>query len=59
MSKMSNLIYDIEQLYIEGHSAKSIALILECPITIIYDWIEGNGVADEQQEEAHYIPDIG
>ena len=59
MSKISNLIYDIEQLYIEGHSAKTIAIMLECPITIIYDWIEGNGVADEQQEEAHYIPDIG
>ena len=43
MSKMSELAYDIEQLYIEGYGPKSIAQQLECPIEIVYDWIEGNG----------------
>ena len=29
---MSDLAYDIEQLYIEGHSPKMISIMLECPI---------------------------
>lgn len=43
MSKMSELAYDIEQLYIEGYGPKSIAVQLECPIEIVYDWIKDNG----------------
>ena len=45
---MSDLADDIEQLYIEGYSPKSIALQLECPIEFVYDWIEGNGVGAEE-----------
>lgn len=44
MSKMAELAYDIEQLYIEGYSPKSIALMLECPIDTVYEWIEEVGV---------------
>ena len=51
MSKMSELSYDIEQLYIAGFSARSIAVQLECPIEIVYGWIESNFVADMPQEE--------
>ena len=51
MSKMSELAYDIEQLYIEGFSARSIAVQLKCPIDIVYGWIESNSVADVPQEE--------
>jgi len=51
MSKMSELSYDIEQLYIEGHSARSIAMMLECPVEIVYGWIESNSVADLPQED--------
>jgi len=51
MSKMSELAYDIEQLYIEGYSARSIAVQLKCPIDIVYGWIESNSVADQPQEE--------
>jgi hypothetical protein len=51
MSKMSDLAYDIEQLYIDGHTPKSIALILECPIQMVYDWIESTGVAEAPQDE--------
>lgn len=51
MSVMKDLAYDIEQLYIEGFSARSISVILECPIEIVYGWIEGNYVADQPQED--------
>lgn len=44
MSKMSELAYDIEQLYIEGHSPKTIALILECPLEVVSAWIEDNSL---------------
>lgn len=37
---LSDLAYDIEQLYIEGYGPKSIAMQLECPIEFVYDWIE-------------------
>lgn len=52
MSKLSELAYDIEQLYIEGYSPKSIAIQLECPIGLIYDWLEDTGVAESPQEDA-------
>ena len=51
MSVMKDLAYDIEQLYIEGFSARSISVMLECPIEIVYGWIEGNYVADQPQED--------
>ena len=41
---MGELAYDIEQLYIEGYSPKAIAVLLDCPISYIYDWVEGNGI---------------
>ena len=50
MSKMSDLAYDIEQLYIEGYSPKSIAAQLSIPIDTVYDWLESNGVAEAQQQ---------
>ena len=59
MSKIAELAYDIEQLYIEGFSAKTISIMLECPIEIVYGWIEGNSVADQQQEEVIYMPNFG
>ena len=40
MSKMAELAYEIEQLYIEGYSPKSIAVQLECPLSVVYDWLE-------------------
>ena len=51
MSKMSRLSYDIEQLYIAGFNARSIAVELECPIDVVYGWIESNFVADTPQED--------
>jgi transposase len=53
MSKMAELAYDIEQLYIEGYSPKAIAVQLECPLTVVYDWLEATNVAEEPQEEEY------
>jgi DNA-directed RNA polymerase specialized sigma24 family protein len=50
MSKLAELAYDIEQLYIEGHSPKVIAAMLECPLTMVYDWLEDNSIRDEEDE---------
>jgi hypothetical protein len=48
---MAELAYEIEQLYIEGFSARSIAVQLECPVEIVYGWIESNFVAENPQED--------
>ncbi len=39
MSKMSELAYDIEQLYIEGLNVGQIARELNCPKEIVQDWL--------------------
>jgi hypothetical protein len=54
MSKVAELAYDIEQLYIEGYSPKSIALQLECPIEMVYDWIEGNGCEADDEDASPF-----
>lgn len=51
MSKMADLSYDIQELYIEGHSAKMIATLLDCPIEIVLGALEDMGVADMPQED--------
>ena len=48
---MKDLAYDIEQLYIEGYSPKTIAAMLACPIEQVYGWIESIGVAETPHEE--------
>jgi uncharacterized protein YjcR len=49
MSKMADLSYDIEQLYIEGYSPKTIALMLECPAIMIYNWLDENNIRDDSE----------
>jgi len=44
---MSDLAYDIEQLYIEGHSPRMISIMLECPIEQVLGWLEEVGVEAE------------
>ena len=58
MSKMAELAYDIEQLYIEGMGAKRNAQVLECPIEIVLGQLAEMGVADAPQEEI-YSPYYG
>ena len=49
MSAMSNLDYDIQELYIEGHSAKMIATLLDCPIELVLGTLESMGVEDSEE----------
>lgn len=46
---MSDLAYDIEQLYIEGHSAKMIARMLDCPVELVLGAIQEMGVSDSEE----------
>ena len=50
MSVMSELAYDIEQMYIEGYSPKTIATMLECPVSIVYDCIEALNMEENLNE---------
>lgn len=50
MSKMADLSYDIEQLFIEGHSAKMIAGLLDCPIEMVLAALQDMGVQDAPEE---------
>jgi DNA-directed RNA polymerase specialized sigma24 family protein len=50
MSKLAELAYDIEQMYIEGYSPKTIAALLECDLSVVYDWLEDNSIIDELDE---------
>jgi hypothetical protein len=62
MSKIAELAYDIEQLYIEGHSAKMIATLLDCPIEIVLSALQEmnvEDVADQPQGEEVYSPYFG
>jgi hypothetical protein len=49
---MNHLDYEIEQLFIDGFSPSRIANILECPLGVVYDWLEANdfGVAVEPRQ---------
>jgi hypothetical protein len=51
MSKMSDLSYDIQEMYIEGFGAKSIAVQLNVPYEQVLNILEGWSVADTTQEE--------
>ena len=53
MSAIKDLAYDVEQLFIEGHSAKTIAALLDCPIEQVLGFLEDIGVADAPQEEEY------
>jgi hypothetical protein len=54
MSKMAELAYDIEQLYIEGCRPRSIAIQLDCAIEMVYDWLESNSIEAGEEECSPY-----
>ena len=54
MSKVAQLAYDIEQMYIEGYSPKTISVVLECPVSFVYEWLGENGVKESNTEENNY-----
>jgi hypothetical protein len=49
MSKIAELAYDIEQLYIEGLHPTKIAQELGCPLTMVYDWLEEQSLDTEEE----------
>jgi hypothetical protein len=55
MSRISEFHYDVQELYIDGHSARVIAMILECPVALVLDAIESFGVADQQQDDIELV----
>lgn len=56
MSRMAELAWDIEQLYIEGYKPVTIAGLLDCHVDLVYDWIESNGLSagDTEGVDAEY-----
>ena len=46
MSKMAELAYDIQELYIEGFNSRAIAEELGCPIEIVLGALEAMNVED-------------
>jgi DNA-binding CsgD family transcriptional regulator len=50
MSKMSALSYDIEQLYIEGLSARQISAELGCSIELVLGALEEINVEDNTEQ---------
>jgi transposase len=48
MSKLAELAYDIEQLYIEGLTEKNIAKTLDIPVEMVYDWLTINGISEDE-----------
>jgi hypothetical protein len=47
MSKLADVAYDIEQLYIEGYKPTTIAAQLDIPLSLVYDWLEQTNLDDD------------
>lgn len=63
MSKMAELDYEIQELFIEGHDARSIARILECSLPDVLAVLESFGVnqqiVDVPEVDEIYSPYLG
>lgn len=51
MGAVKDLFYDIESLFIEGYSAKSIAVMLSVPFDQVQDVLQSFGVSAEDVAE--------
>ncbi len=54
MSKLADLAYDIEQLYIEGLHPTKIAKELGCPLSLVYDWLESQSLGEGDEDASPY-----
>jgi hypothetical protein len=52
MGAVKDLFYDIESLFIEGYSAKAIAVQLDIPIREVHDVLDTFGVSEEDMDVA-------
>jgi hypothetical protein len=50
MSKVAELVYDVQEMYIDGLGARAIALTLECPIETVLAILEDFGVEDSDTD---------
>jgi hypothetical protein len=48
---MSDLDWEIQELFIEGYGPKSIAVQLGCDIELVYGWMKANGVYEEEEHD--------
>jgi hypothetical protein len=53
MSVMSEVAYDIEQLYIEGEHPTKIAGQLGIPLSMVYAWLTETGVDEDEEYSPH------
>jgi hypothetical protein len=51
MSKIKDLAYDVETLFIDGHQPSQIALQLEIPLSIVQGFLKSFGVDERDMEE--------
>jgi hypothetical protein len=58
MSKMAELDYDIQELFIDGHDARSIARILDCPLKDVLGTLESFGVGKEDIVDVPEVDEI-
>ena len=52
-TKLSDVAYDIEQLYIEGYRPTSIAAQLDIPLEMVYDWLDTVNVAADEENSPY------
>jgi len=50
---LSDIAYDIEQLYIEGNSPQRIGVTLGIPLSMVNDWLTEVGVEAEEELSPH------
>ena len=53
---MSDLDWEIQELFIEGYSPRTIAVRLGCDIELVHGWMKQNGVVEEPQDDEIYSP---
>jgi predicted nucleic acid-binding protein len=58
MSKMAELDYDIQEMFIDGHDARSIARILDCPVEMVLGTLETFGVSNEDIVDMPEVDEI-
>lgn len=58
MSKMAELDYDIQELFIDGHDARSIARILNCSLKDVLGTLESFGVGKEDIVDVPEVDEI-
>ena len=50
MSKVAELVYDVQELYIEGMGARQIAAELDCPVELVLQVLDEFGVEDSDKD---------